>query len=577
MARKASKHRLRDFDNRRAKITRQDPQLPTLKPPAGSTTTVAAICGLLLLAVALIFVQSAGHGFVNFDDPQYVQENPVVACGVTAEGIAWSFGFHNGNWHPLTWISHMLDCQFFGADRPAGHHSTAVLLHAVNTLLVFLVLRNMTGDLWPAAVAAALFGVHPLHVESVAWIAERKDVLSGLFFMLSLAAYAGYARRPFSIFRYLLVTITFALGLMAKPMLVTLPLVFLLLDYWPLRRWVIGGQNNFPFVLLLEKLPWLALSAGSCMITYFAQEATESVWTHLPFATRAANALVSYIVYLGQFIYPVRLAAFYPHPQEVASAWQIVYGVFLLVGITIVSLVCRKKCPYLSVGWFWFLGMLVPVIGLVQVGAQAMADRYSYLPQIGLYIASAWGLSRLAKSWLHRRAFFAALTALVLAASMIAAWSQAAYWKNGVTLWSRVVASTAPNSWPHNNLGAAFAARGNFNAAAGQFRAAVAVDPDDEMAHFNLALALVRTDQIGAAIEQFQQVLRIKPNDAMAHGDLGALLLQQGHLDAAIAHLERAQQLDPNDAKALAYLPAARSARQNSANPQIPPPRRGPR
>jgi tetratricopeptide (TPR) repeat protein len=586
MARKAPKKRLRDGDNRRERIARQEPAFPSRKPPAGNTATVVAVCGLLALAIALVFAQSASHGFVNFDDPEYVQDNPVIAGGVTTEGIAWSFHFHNSNWHPLTWLSHMLDCQLYGVARPAGHHLTGVLLHAINTLLLFLVLRSMTGDLWPAAFAAALFGVHPLHVESVAWVAERKDVLSGLFFMLSLAAYAGYSRRPFSIFRYLLVTVLFALGLMAKPMLVTLPFVFLMLDYWPLARIPVRNARVWS-----EKLPWLVISAASCVVTYYAQTATESVWERLPLPTRIANALISYAVYLRQFVYPVGLAAFYPHPQAIAPALKIAVALLLLAAVTGAFLACRRRLPCLLVGWLWYLGMLIPVIGLVQVGAQARADRYSYLPQIGLYIALAWGLGSIARKqtvpnrsasedvaasprW--RFGLISIASAFVLAALTTVAWRQAAYWKDGVALWSRVIACTSPNSWPRNSLGRALAERGKIDEAVIQFRQALALDPGDELAHSNLGIALALSEDPAArdeAIDHFQSVLKIKPNDGLSHANLGYLLLRRGDLDEAIVHLQRAVALDPNDPHARGNLAAALAARAKPPNSQLPPPR----
>jgi tetratricopeptide (TPR) repeat protein len=530
-----------------------------------------------------VFAQSASHGFVNFDDAEYVAENPTVARGVTAEGFVWSFThFRNGNWHPLTWLSHMVDCQIYGVKDAAGQHLTGVLLHAINAVLLFLVLRAMTSELWPSAFVAALFGIHPLHVESVAWVAERKDVLSGLFFMLSLAAYAGYTRQPFSIMRYLLVTIAFALGLMAKPMLVTLPFVFLLLDYWPLARIprrsasgekgaILACDSGSYSRVLLEKLPWLALSAISCIVTYFAQSATASVWQRMAFLTRISNALMSYVVYLRQFFWPEGLAAFYPHPQQAAPSWQVGFALAVLLAISAAFLACCRKCPYLLVGWLWYLGMLVPVIGLVQVGAQARADRYSYLPQIGIYIAVAWGAGRMVsrRSVPTRSASEAAIsgprwrfglvsfvTSLILAMSIVTAWRQTAYWKDGVTLWSRVVACTLPNSWPHNNLGAALAAQRKIDEAMDQFLEALAIDPDDEDAHINLGHAY------------FEKALKIKPEDELT------LRMRNGLLDKAIEYFQRAVKLVPNDAEVRTILAAAIAERQKSANPQVPQPRR---
>jgi tetratricopeptide (TPR) repeat protein len=587
MASRGTKNRSRDGDIRRERIARQEAAIPIAKPRAGNTAIVTAVCCLLALAVALVFAQTAGHDFVNFDDAEYVQDNPHVAGGVTIEGIAWSFThFYMANWHPLTWLSHMVDCQLYGVKRADGHHLTAVLLHAANTILLFLVLRSMTGDLWPAAFVAALFGIHPLHVESVAWVAERKDVLSTLFFMLSLAAYVGYARRPFSIFRYLLVTLLFALGLMAKAMLVTLPLVFLLLDYWPLARRERAKGNHRPLKLvLIEKIPLLAISGVSCVVTYYAQAATESVWEHLPLSTRVANALTSYVGYLRQFVYPAGLAAFYPHPQEAMLVWQIAGSLLVLGGITLVCLAARRNWPFLLVGWLWFLGMLVPVVGLVQVGAQAMADRYSYLPQIGLYIAIAWGVEGLLRDrartsarsgWHVPELAKGVVSALVLAALTFVAWRQAAYWKNGVTLWSRALDCTSSNSLAHNSLGRALAERGKIPEAVHQFRKALAIDPDDDFAHSNLGIALARSskvEDIDEALGHLQNVLTMKPQDELTQKNLGALLIRRGRLDEAIEHLETALRLDPNDQVAATNLAAARAARQKSANPQLPPSR----
>ncbi len=410
---------------------------------------VIAVCGILVLAVAVIYGQCVTFDFVNFDDNVYVYDNPLVAHGMTAQSVESAFTeVREANWHPLTWLSHMLDCEIFGLNRPGLHHLTNVLLHAASAVLLFLVLRMMTGDLWPSAIAAGLFAVHPLHVESVAWVSERKDVLSGLFFMLTVAAYIGYSRHPFSVLRYLLVTILFALGLMSKPMLVTLPFVLLLLDYWPpgrMKSEKIASRRLLR--LLLEKTPWLVMSAASCVVTQFAQRKDESLvpLEACPFAWRAANAVVSYATYVVQFFCPVGLAALYPHPLNTLPAWKIVGSILLLTAVTAVACAWRRKCPYLFVGWLWFVGMLVPVIGLVQVGRQAMADRYTYLPLIGLAVATAWGADRaFGMSLDHRRAcrMAALLFTLVLAA---VAWRQTRFWKDSETLWARAVACTSQN------------------------------------------------------------------------------------------------------------------------------------
>ena len=358
-------------------------------------TSLLAVCGLLLLAVIAVFGQTASHDFVNFDDNDYVYENRHVRGGLTGEGTAWAItAYHAGNWHPLTWLSHMLDCQLYGL-KPGGHHLTNVLLHAAAAVLLFLALRRMTGALWPSAWVAAVFAIHPLRVESVAWVAERKDVLSGLFFMLTLWFYARYAERPASWGRYLLVVASFALGLTAKPMLVTLPFVLLLLDYWPLGRLrshlrLRTGSSPPP----LDRREDPLVGSGCGFVPGNARRPAQDhavAWSNWPFPGRVANAAVAYVAYLGKMFYPAGLAVLYPLPKGPPPAWEVVAAVAVLLAISTAVFVARRKCPYLLFGWLWYLGTLVPVIGLVQVGNQAMADRYTYLTQIGLYAAIAWG------------------------------------------------------------------------------------------------------------------------------------------------------------------------------------------
>ena len=369
------------------------------------------VCGLLLLAVALVFGQTVQHGFVNYDDNGYVSDNPQVTKGLTVQGIGWAFTTTHGSmWGPLTWLSHMLDCQLYGL-HSWGHHLTNILLHAATTIILFLVLRRMTGDLWPSALVAALFAVHPLHVESVAWVAERKGLLSGLFFVLTIGAYVGYVRHRFSLLRYLAVVVLFALGLMAKPMVVTLPFVLLLLDYWPLGRIVVGtrrvpsaagpaaGEQTAHGVCLLrrlvvEKIPLFALAAASCVAAPFTQGEAVASLNAIRLSSRITNALVSYVAYVGQFFSPVGLAVFYPHPGSSLPIWKAVGALALLVGVSAAAVAWRRRYPWVFVGWFWYLGTLVPMIGLVQIGGHAMADRYTYVTQIGLYLALAWRARR---------------------------------------------------------------------------------------------------------------------------------------------------------------------------------------
>src|SRR6266542_5637271 len=368
-------------------------------PKAKSSARRQALGGCIFLVAItwLVFGQTVRYDFVNYDDNEYVYANPNIAHGLTINGVVHAFsGKHSANWHPLTTLSHMLDCQLWGL-RAGGHHLTNIVLHTIAVVLLFLVLQQMTGAIWRSAFVAAVFAIHPLRVESVAWIAERKDVLSGVFFMLTLLAYAYYARLP-GVGRYLVVVSLFGCGLMSKPMLVTSPFVLLLLDYWPLDR--VKGQL---WKRLAEKIPLLALSAVSSITTFLVQKGAVGRTEELPILERINNAIVSYVLYIWQLLWPVNLAVFYPHPENRLPLWEIVSCLLLLICITVVAIALRKQRSYLITGWFWYLGMLVPVIGLVQVGWQGHADRYTYLPQIGLYIALTWGVADLTALYQHRR------------------------------------------------------------------------------------------------------------------------------------------------------------------------------
>ncbi|NIQ87873.1 MAG: hypothetical protein GWN93_01765, partial [Deltaproteobacteria bacterium] len=404
-----------------------------------------------------------------------------VHKGLTRESFIWAFTTTDeANWHPLTWLSHMVDCQLYGLN-PAGHHLTNVLLHSASTVLLFLILLGMTGSRWRSALVAALFALHPLHVESVAWVAERKDVLSTLFWMLTLWAYLAYTKRP-ERKRYLLIIVAFTLGLMAKPMLVTLPFVLLLLDYWPLKRIELGqSASGLPaanqpstiaekpgaqaFRLLLEKTPLFVLTAASSVVTFVVQKSEGAVGALevYPLKIRVANALVSYVSYIIKMIWPQNLAVFYPHPGQSLPMWQAVAAGILLVLISIAVIRAGRRQPYLPVGWLWYLGTLVPVIGLVQVGAQAMADRYTYVPLIGLFIMAAWGVPELMKKWHHRRVALVVSAALVLFALMTCARLQLRHWKNSIALLSHAHAVTAKSYLVHNNLGSALNELGKYD------------------------------------------------------------------------------------------------------------------
>jgi tetratricopeptide (TPR) repeat protein len=531
-----------------------------------------------LLAVALVFGQTLGHGFVSFDDNGYVYENPHVKSGLSLEGVAWAFTHsYEANWHPLTWLSHMLDCQLYDL-KPWGHHLSNVLLHAAAAILLFLVLRRMTGRLWPSALVAAVFAVHPLRVESVAWVAERKDVLSGLFFMLTLAAYGRYVRRPSSLGRYLLVMLLFALGLLAKPMLVTVPFVLLLLDYWPLRRWnpssagsvprpcsawcpgtssagtvpgaLLLRSSGTPLRLVLEKLPLLALAAASCVATLLAQAGAIVSVAHVPMRWRIANALVSYVAYLGQFFYPAGLAPLYPHPEGAVAAWKVIGALLAITGITAAVLAWRRRFPCLLVGWLWYLGMLLPVIGLVQVGVQAMADRYTYLPQIGLVLALAWGVADVARDWRCPRWICGVAASLVLLLLAGCAWRQTSYWRDTITLWTRTLDCTSRNSAAQNNLGGALYWQGRFNEAAAHFQTALEIRPDFAEAHNGLGSALLVCGHVNEAIAEFQTAVGLDPDFALAQNNLGGALARCGRFAEAIPHFRKAVETKPDYADA---------------------------
>lgn len=515
---------------------------------------VLAVCGFLVLAVVLVFGQTVRHGFVNFDDDEYVYGNPRIRSGLTAQGIAWAFTHsHAANWHPMTWLSHMLDCQIYGL-KPWGHHLTNVVLHAATAVLLFLVLRQMTGQLGPSALAAAVFAIHPLRAESVAWVAERKDVLSGLFFMATLAAYVGFVRRPFSLTRYLLVVVLFALGLMAKPMLVTLPFVLLLLDYWPLGRFpgesVCDGDRAGALRLLVEKIPLLLLAVASCVATLLAQRAAIQSIDKISFHSRVANAMVSYVAYLGQFFCPSGLAAFYPYPEGGPPAWKVAAAVLLLMGISGGALFFRRRCPALAVGWLWYLGTLLPVIGLVQVGSQSMADRYTYLTQIGLGIALFWGLADVCRSWPDRRWLYGIGSALVLVVLAADAWRQTSTWVDSETLWTHALTCTARNDVAHNNLGNALFHNGRGSEAAVQYQAALKIKPDYAEAHNNLGFILQERGRLAEAIDQYRKCLEIDPDCVDALNNLGFVLAQSGRVAEAIDYCQKALAIEPEYAAA---------------------------
>jgi protein O-mannosyl-transferase len=529
------------------------------------------VCLALIAVNLIVYASVRHHDFVNFDDDDYVTANPVVLRGLTWHGVAWAFTTeHAVNWHPLTWLSHMLDVQLYGLDAGA-HHLTNLLFHIGNTLLLFGLLHRMTGALGRSAFVAGLFAVHPLHVESVAWVAERKDVLSTLFWMLTLWAYIEYVKRPdlrqSSRRRYAAVLLFFALGLMAKQMLVTLPLVLLLLDFWPLGRVGIGPNPAGGWApardgwatagrLVWEKLPLLALAAASSIATFVIHQRGGAViiLSAIPLQLRIENALVSYVVYIGKMLWPAGLAVLYPYPQSL-SAWSVAVAFVTLTGISVAVIWAAPRRPYLPVGWFWYLGTLVPVIGLIQVGDQAIADRYTYIPLIGLFIIVAWGAPDLLVRWPLRRVVLPkialpAAACLVILACAITARGQLEYWEDSTTLWTHTLAVTTRNNIAHNNLGATLADQGKTDEAIAHYSEALRIKSDYADAHNNLGVALADQGKLDEAIAHYSEALRIKPGYSDAHSNLGIALADQGNLDEAIAQFTEALRINPDSAKA---------------------------
>ncbi|MDQ6808821.1 MAG: tetratricopeptide repeat protein, partial [Verrucomicrobiota bacterium] len=573
--------------------------------PKNSWTSWAT-CAFLVGAVWLLFGRTVTYQFVNFDDEVYVYANPLVTRGLTAAGLLAAFTqSHARNWHPLTTISHMLDCQLFGLE-PGGHHAVNVLLHSAVAALLFFALRQMTGRLWPAAFVAAAFALHPLRVESVAWIAERKDVLSGLFFMLTLSAYTRYvhgdvlglrlggsgARRgeaaprpkiasqnllaPRSRGRYFTVIGFFAAGLLCKPMLVTTPFVLLLLDRWPFdrvgprtaeRRKSAKRSSALPHEswrdLVIEKWPLFVLSILSCGATLIAQHGATGSMESLPVALRIENAIVSVVIYLGQIVWPVNLAPFYPHPAGSLSRFEVLSAAAVLVTISALGYRYRRPQPWLLTGWLWYLIMLVPVIGVVQAGMQARADRYTYLPHIGIFIAISWAVRNAVHRWRLPRLVMIAAAAAYLVAMSSMAWVQIGFWRDSRTLWIHTAEVTRDNEVAENNLGILLEHDGRIDDAISHYRNAVAVqsrrgqaryDLTGALAENNLGNALVAKGETEEAIEHYRKAVELRPDYADGWYNLGVILGQQHQPQRAIACFEKTLALRPNDAAAHGHL-----------------------
>jgi len=515
---------------------------------------VVAICIALAGITWTVFGQTLRHDFINYDDDLYVYENPKVVFGLTRPAILWAFTHaHAGTWHPLTSLSHMLDCQVYGLNA-GGHHFTNVLLHTLAVVLLFLFLQQVTGAPWRSAFVAAVFAVHPLRVESVAWIAERKDVLSGVFFMLTLLAYARYVSGERSLRRYLSVAFFFALGLMAKPMLVTLPVVLLLLDYWPLCRFGSHSSRtgaNFArrstfSRLVAEKIPLFLLSFLSSLLTWWAQQAFMRSTSEIPLVLRVENAIVSYTRYLRQLLWPVDLAPFYPHPQATLPMPLVIAAAALLVAISAAVLFYVRKRPYLTIGWGWYVVMLLPVIGLVQVGEQALADRYTYLPEIGIVLAITWTAAD-ATAGIRRLQRSVAFTAVAVTVTLAwCAFHQTRYWRNSESLWLHTLAVTKNNDLAHNNLGGVWWRSGRVDDAIREYQAALKITPESPVARNNLGSAFLKQGKVDEAIQEFRRVLSRDPQSITGRFNLAGALLRSGRVTEAVAEYEKAVAINPD-------------------------------
>jgi tetratricopeptide (TPR) repeat protein len=496
---------------------------------------LALLCFLLAVVTFAVYLPVRNHEFVRYDDDVYVARNPNVQSGLTAQNIKWAFtASYCSYWHPLTWLSHMLDYQLFDA-RPGPQHLVNVFLHAANTLLLFIVLNRMTNRIWPCVFVACLFALHPLNVESVAWVAERKNVLSTLFWLLTMLAYARYAERP-SIDRYLITLVLFAMGLMSKPMLVTLPFALLLLDYWPLNR-LLNSQFSI-LNSLFEKLPFIFLSGISGIITFITAKkvgAMSDVYL-VPFRERIANAIVSYLDYIGKMIWPARLAVLYPLPIGGIPAAKVALYAIILVLITALIIYHGRRRKYLLVGWLLFLGTLVPVIGIVQVGAQAMADRYTYVPLIGLFIIIAFAAADLFEKIPFRKIILTTLAGAILLACAVATSIQLKYWKNSFSLFEHTIAVTKNNYVIFNSYASVIGPLGRYEEAAKYLTEAVRIMPNFPEAHHNLGNALRNLGNFDQAIRHYNISLQLDPTYTSAHYGLGLALADKGDYDAAIEH-----------------------------------------
>jgi tetratricopeptide (TPR) repeat protein len=529
------------------------------------------VCLLLAATTLFLYFPITGHSFVRYDDDEYITANRHVTAGLTWAGVMWAFSTGDAcNWHPLTWLSHMVDCQIYGLN-PAGHYFTNLLAHLANTLLLFVLLSRVTRTTWRSAFVAALFALHPLHVESVAWASERKDVLSTLFFLLTLMTYSRYAElrdcdskspdngtpepgRPqkAALFFYCVSLLLFTAGLMAKPMVVTLPFVLLLVDYWPLRRFQFSSPAQMPTRsrLLIEKVPFFFLAVAASIITLLVQRAGGATYSleRIPVYTRLANAAMAYVRYLSKTFWPADLAVFYPYQEH----WPLLSVALALVILLLVSTLCvlKKEHRYLFVGWFWFLGTLVPTIGLVQVGSQSMADRYMYIPSIGLFVFIVWGLNDASLLVRNRKFLLSLGAAAALCSSMICTAHQLSYWKNDQTLFQHAFEVTEDNYVAYVHLADAADAAGDQTRALDLCLNAVRIRPCFAEGHYNAGTYLMEMRRMDEAVAHLEEAIKINPRFARAHENLGVALVTKGRVDDAISHLSKAIELEPESPRA---------------------------
>ena len=521
-----------------------------------SRWTLIGISMFLIALTWAVFAQTGKYQFVNYDDPLYVLDNAHVRAGLTWRGIAWAFTHvHSQNWHPLTTMSHMLDCQLFGVN-PGAHHLVNVFFHSIAAVLLFILLAQITNSIWASVFVAAVFAIHPLRVESVAWIAERKDVLSGVFFMLTLLAYFRWTRKR-TVGRYLAMSILFACGLMSKPMLITTPIILLLLDYWPLNRFSEATLSK----LVIEKIPFFALSGGSCVATLWAQNFALGSTEFLPLQWRITNAVFSYFEYVRQMFWPVDIIPFYVHPENRLEIWRLLIAAISLIALTAIVIVRRKQNPYLLVGWLWYIVMLIPVIGIVQVGLQGHADRYTYLPQIGLDIALVWLVWDLTKSCLPRRSarakagrlqkiILSAAAAIILVTLSSLSWKQTTHWRDTEALWRHTLAVTPDSDVAHAGLGGILFVRGQIDESIDHYERALRLRDGNVAAHFGLGRALAAKQKTDPAIFHLQKALSIQPDNIGASNDLGLMFASKGEIREAISAWEQSLSFDPDNADA---------------------------